>query len=73
MKVKVLKKFIDKHDHRVLHQVGEIMDVSEERFSEIVEKDETLIQLLEEELSFDEGEVSKKPKNKASTKKKTNS
>lgn len=72
MKVKVLKKFIDKHNRSILHRVGDVLEISKERFSEIVEKDRKLIEVLEDEVTSDEGEeveTSKKAKNKVSAKK----
>ena len=53
MKVKVLKKFKDKHTKK-LRTKGEVFECTEERFNEICEKDKTLVEAVEE--SFTEGE-----------------
>ena len=36
MKVKVVKKFIDKHNEKT-HKVGSIINISKERYAEILE------------------------------------
>lgn len=46
MKVKVLKKFRDKHTGEY-HDKGKILLVSEERFKEIFDKDKTLVEKVE--------------------------
>ena len=43
MKVKVIKKFVDKHTKKV-HKVGEVLTISKERFEEIL----TVGKLVEE-------------------------
>lgn len=43
MKVKVIKKFLDKHTKKV-HKVGEVLTISKERFEEIL----TVGKLVEE-------------------------
>ena len=46
MKVKVLKKFIDKHNGNV-YQVGEILTITKKRYNEILSVDK-LVEEIEE-------------------------
>lgn len=48
MKVKVLKRFIDKHTGKV-HKEGEILNIKKERFEEINKVDEHLVEEYVEE------------------------
>lgn len=46
MKATVRKEFIDKYTNE-LHKIGEVLEVSEERISEIRKVDEYLIEVVE--------------------------
>lgn len=48
MKIEVLQKFIDKHTGEI-HHAGDIMDVEEERYKEIKEKNKNLVKIVETE------------------------
>lgn len=65
MKVKVIKKFIDKHS-RKLHKAGEILNITKERFEEIISVDESLVEVVAEEAP-----AAKKKTPKKTTKKDT--
>ena len=45
MKIKVVKSFIDRHTCQN-HIVGEVLEVSEERYNEIMKTDPTLIEAV---------------------------
>lgn len=47
MKVKVIKKFIDKHTKKV-HKVGDILNIKKERFEEIKKVDKNLVEEIAE-------------------------
>ena len=47
MKVKVLKSFIDKHTREV-HKTNAILNITEERFEEIVSVDKGLVEVVAE-------------------------
>lgn len=47
MKVKVLKRFRDKHT-REIHSVGDILEITKKRYNEILKVDK-LIEVLEEQ------------------------
>ena len=49
MKVKVIKKFIDKHTGKV-HKVGEVLNIKKERLEEINKVEENLKEKLVEEV-----------------------
>ena len=59
MKVKVLKKFIDKHTREV-HKVNTILNISKERYEEIISVDEGLIEVLVEETTTEKKKTTKK-------------
>lgn len=67
MKVKVVSEFIDAHT-RELHPVGEILDLTEERFSEIVnarrKKFITVLDDTRESSTVDEKQKTAKKKKK---------
>lgn len=69
MKIKVLKRFKDKHNGSI-YNAGTVLVVSEERFEEIIKTDASLVEAVEEKA--DEGEpeetAEKKPTKKAKTK-----
>lgn len=59
MKVKVLKSFRDKHTKK-RHNVGDIMEVTEERFAEILEKGPLVEKISEETKASTKGRRSGK-------------
>ena len=65
MKVKVLKKFIDKHTFEI-HKEGDLLTISKERFEEIVSVSENLVEVV-----ADEAPAEKKKAAKKATKKET--
>lgn len=65
MKVKVLKSFIDKHTRKV-HKTNAILNITEERFEEIVSVDKGLVEVV-----ADEAPAEKKKAAKKATKKET--
>lgn len=75
MKAKVLKKFRDKHTGKI-RKVGTVFEVSEERFAEIRNTDESLVEAVEEkaeetateDTATEEKAEEKKPAKKAKTK-----
>lgn len=70
MKIKVLKKFRDKHTGKI-HKVGTVLDVPKERFVEINKTDASLVEAVEEkaeETATEEKAEEKKPAKKAKTK-----
>ena len=50
MKVKVIKKFIDKHTGEI-HKPGDVLNIKKDRFDEIVKVDADLIELIADEPS----------------------
>jgi hypothetical protein len=46
MRVKVLKRFRDKHTHEY-HEVGKVLVISKERYEEICAVDNTLVEVKE--------------------------
>lgn len=46
MKVRVVKKFRDKHTSE-FHEVGDVLVISKERYKEICEVDKTLVEVEE--------------------------
>lgn len=66
MKVKVLKKFIDKHSGEI-HEEGKILTVSKERFEEIFKVDK-LIEEVTEKPAVEPSTVKKKTPKKATKK-----
>jgi hypothetical protein len=66
MKVKVLKKFIDKHSGEI-HKEGKILTVSKERFEEILSVDK-LIEEIAENDTVEPSTVKKKTTKKAAKK-----
>ncbi len=74
MRVKVLKKFRDKHTGRI-YRANDVIEVTEERFAEINKADKTLIVEFAEETAEEtaegttEGTTEGKPKGKRATKK----
>ena len=74
MKIKVLKKFRDKHTGKI-YKVGTELDVPKERFAEISKTDASLVEAVEEkaeetatEEATEEKAEEKKPAKKAKTK-----
>lgn len=71
MKVKVLKKFRDKHTGKI-YKVGTVIDVPKERFAEIQKADASLVEAVEETAeetaTTEEKAEEKKPAKKAKTK-----
>lgn len=69
MKIKVLKKFRDKHTGKI-HKVGTVFDAPKERFVEINKTDASLVEAVEEkaEDTEDTATEEKKPAKKAKTK-----
>ena len=59
MKAKVLKKFIDKHTREV-YKVNTILNISKERFEEIVSVDEGLVEVIVEETTTEKKKTTKK-------------
>lgn len=47
MKVKVLKKFIDKHNGNV-YQVGDVLNITKKRYNEILAVDKLVEEITEE-------------------------
>lgn len=45
MKVKVIKKFIDKHTGEI-HKEGKILDIKKDRFEEICQTDKGLVEVV---------------------------
>lgn len=68
MKVKVLKKFIDKHSGEI-HEEGKILTVSKERFEEILKVGKFVEEITEK--TTVEGSTAKKKTPKKATKKDT--
>lgn len=66
MKVKVIKKFIDKHTKKV-HKVGDFLNIDEKRYEEIKSVDEGLVEVVVENATPTE----KKKTTKKATKKDT--
>jgi hypothetical protein len=66
VKIKVLKKFRDKHTGKI-HKVGTVFDVPKERFVEINKTDASLVEAVEEKAE-DTATEEKKPAKKAKTK-----
>jgi hypothetical protein len=66
MKVKVLKKFIDKYSGEI-HKEGKILTVSEERFEEILKVDK-LIEEVTEKTTVEPSTAKKKTTKKATKK-----
>lgn len=66
MRVKVLKKFRDKHTG-VIYKANDVIEVTEERFAEINKADKTLIVEVAEETTEETAE--EKPKGKRAEKK----
>jgi hypothetical protein len=54
MKAKILKRFVDK-SNKVIHPVGKVIEVTEDRFEEILEKDtsDPFIKRVESESDLD--------------------
>lgn len=73
MKVKVIKKFFDKHTKK-LHKAGTILDIDEKRYEEIISVDAGLVEVVVAENATpveDETPVEdKKPTEKKKTTKK---
>ena len=63
MKVKVIKKFIDKHTKKV-HKKGDILTIDKKRYEEIVSVDENLVEVVADEAPTEK----KKPAKKAAKK-----
>ena len=56
MKVKVLAKFRDKHNLKKVYKVGEVIEVSEERYEEILLKGK-LVEPIEEDVEDEDGDT----------------
>ena len=63
MKVKVIKKFIDKHT-KELHKKNDILTIDKKRYEEIVRVDEGLVEVVADEAPAEK----KKPAKKAAKK-----
>lgn len=66
MKVKVLKKFIDKHNGEI-HKEGDLLTVSKERFEEILQVGK-LVEEITEEPAVEPSTAKKKTPKKATKK-----
>lgn len=66
MKVKVLKKFIDKHSGEI-HEEGKFLTVSKERFEEIL-KAGNFVEEITEKTTVEDSTVKKKTPKKATKK-----
>lgn len=58
MKVKVLKRFRDKHSNEI-HKVGDILDITKKRYNEILKVDK-LIEKVEDDQEEKEEELEEK-------------
>lgn len=67
MKVKVLKKFIDKHSGEI-HKEGDLLTVSKDRFEEINKVADNLIEEIPEKTTVEGSTVKKKTPKKATKK-----
>ena len=65
MKVKVLKKFIDKHTGEV-HKKDEILAIDKKRYEEIISVDEGLVEVVAEEAPTEKKKTAKKATKKDS-------
>lgn len=63
MKVKVLKKFRDKRNGKI-YKTGSTIDVTKERYEEIINTDASLIEMAEETTKTAEKESKRKTKAK---------
>ncbi len=59
MKVKVIKKFIDKHTGKV-HKKGDILTIDKKRYEEIVSVDESLVEVVADEAPTEKKKTAKK-------------
>lgn len=59
MKVKVLKKFIDKHT-REIHKTNTILNITKERYEEIVSVDKGLVEVVADEAPAEKKKAAKK-------------
>lgn len=59
MKVKVLKKFIDKYTLEVRKE-GDLLTISKERFEEIVSVDKGLVEVVADEVPAEKKKTAKK-------------
>ena len=59
MKVKVLKKFIDKYTLEVRKE-GDLLTISKERFEEIVSVDKGLVEVVADEVPTEKKKAAKK-------------
>lgn len=68
MKVKVIKKFKDIHTKKI-HKVGKVMDISKERYEEILKTGDFVEEVKKEELPDEEPETPKDKDQKKENKK----
>lgn len=59
MKVKVIKRFIDKHT-RELHKEGTFLTVDKKRYEEIISVDEGLVEVVADETPTEKKKATKK-------------
>ena len=59
MKVKVIKKFIDKHTGKV-HKKDEILTIDKKRYEEIISVDEGLVEVVADEAPTEKKKTTKK-------------